>query len=500
MARTVPTEARVWSNQLTMPAELSRQVFLRAALGVAGTAVLGACGSTARSNPATTTAPPPDWQALAGALDGRVWMPTDTGYAAARDVFNSRFDDSTPVAIVAATSVGDVQKAMAFAAENGIEVTARSGGHSYVGASAANATMVVDLRGLPGGISYDAGTGLATVPAAATLNSLQTVLNADGRSIPTGSCPSVGVAGLTLGGGLGSEARLRGLTCDALVSASVVLPTGEVVTASPTDHADLFWALRGGGGASWGVVTRFGFTTYPTTDRDVVTLVFPDESAAQVISDWHGWLTTADRAVWSMVNLTTGADATRCSVILATPAGAGPGLADGLVAAVGTAPTSRSVRTLDHLAFVAYFGGGPDAVRPRSFVAGSDIVAEMTPAAARSIVDAMARWPRALGAATAVVESLDGAIGDLAPDATAFPWRRHAACVQWYTETPQVDSADAWLTEAHAAMGANSTGGYVNYLEASTPAARYFGANLTRLSSVRRTHDPAGVMFSSLRF
>ncbi|KQY10149.1 oxidoreductase [Mycobacterium sp. Root135] len=489
-----------------MTRELPRQVFVRGALGAVATAVLGACGATTASAPAPTPAEPapsgPDWPALAAAVDGAVVLRGDGGYPAAKNVFNSRFAGSTPAAVVTVTSVEDVRAALRFASSNGVAVTARSGGHSYVGASTADATLVVDLRRLPGGVTYDDRTGRVTVSPAADISSIQNALNAFGRSIPTGSCPSVGVAGLTLGGGLGADARRYGLTCDALVSATVVLPGGETVTASPRDDADLFWALRGGG-ADNGVVTSFTFDTFPTTGRDVVTLVFGEDAAARVLVGWHEWLVAADRAVWGMVNLTVGPGRGRCSVVLATPAGDGPARAAGVLATIGVPTVGQTIRTFDHLGVVAYFGGGPDAVRPRAFVAGSDVVTRMTPAAAESIVAATSAWPRAGGAATAVVESLDGAIGDVDPAATAFPWRRHAANVQWYVETPTpelTDAADRWLTAAHAALGDHSAGGYVNYLEPSTPAARYFGPNLPRLAAIRRRCDPHGVMYSSLRF
>ena len=100
--------------------------------------------------------------------------------------------------------------------------------------------MVVDLRELPGRITYDDGSGFATISAAADLDSVLTALAAHGRLIPSGSCPTVGFAGLTLGGGLGSDARQWGLTCDALVSASIVLPSGDAIMATPDDHGDLF--------------------------------------------------------------------------------------------------------------------------------------------------------------------------------------------------------------------------------------------------------------------
>lgn len=482
-----------------MTTELSRHAFVRGALGVAASAVLGSCAAPPASSPPPTppTTPPaaPRW----GELGDLVTLPTDSSYATAKAVFNTRFAGSSPVAVVAARSVADVQKAIGFAASNRLAVTTRSGGHSYVGASTASGTMVLDLRGLPGEITYDDATGLVTVSAAADIASVQSALSPHGRSIPTGSCPSVGLAGLVLGGGLGADARRHGLTCDALASATVVLPSGEVVTASADDDADLFWALRGGG-ANWGVVTSFTFTTFPTTDRDVVTLVFDEEATAGVLVGWQAWLAAADRAIWGMVNVTVGPGAGRCSVVLATPSSAGPRLADDVTAAIGEPATSRSVRTLDHPALVAYFSGGADAVRPRAFVAGSDVVDQMTPTAATAVVAATSAWPRTLVPATAVVESLSGAIQDVTPDASAFPWRRQAANVQWYVETPTaplVDAAEGWLTAAHDAMGPHSAGGYVNYLEASTPAERYFGANLPRLRALRQRYDPGTLMTSS---
>jgi FAD/FMN-containing dehydrogenase len=432
-----------------MTREFSRQAFVRGALGVATAGVLlGSCRQTAAPDSATSSPStgPHDWDVLDDALEGHVVIRSDPDYATAEGLFNARFADSTPAAVVSVKSTGDVQRAVAFAAEHDVKVTVRSGGHSYVGASAANGAMIIDLRQLPGGIVVDEGSGLATISAAAVLDSVQSALNAHGRSIPAGSCPSVGVPGLTLGGGLGADTRKSGLTCDALVSASVVLPSGAAVTAARGDHEELYWALRGGG-ANFGVVTSFTFQTFPTADRDVVSLTFPEEVTAQAITGWHGWLRTANRAIWSIVNVTVA-----------------------------------------------------DAVRPRAFVAGSDIIETMTPTAAESIVAATSAWSRAMGSATAVIESLDGAVSDIASGDTAFPWRHHAACVQWYVETPSqaaVTAADEWVAHAHQAVEANSVGGYVNYVEPGMPAARYFGDNLQRLTAVRQRYDPGAAMYSS---
>jgi FAD/FMN-containing dehydrogenase len=479
---------------------IPRKAFLRAALGASAGVLLGSCRSTATHGP---TASPgvvgaQGWSALAGSIEGQVILPSGADYAAAKKPFNSRFDNSAPAAIVSVKSTEDIRKAVAFAAKNGFKVASRGGGHSYLGASAADGVMVIDLRRLPDGITYDDRGGLATISPAAELDSVQTALAAHGRLIPSGSCPTVGVAGLTLGGGLGSTARQWGLTCDALVSASVVLPSGEAITATPGDHVDLFWALRGGGG-NFGVVTSLTFRTFPTTERDVVTLVFPEGSTEQAILGWSRWLSDADQGIWGMVNVTVGAGSSGCTIVLATPPGDGRARARDISAAIGVPPVSNASRTLDPADFFHYFEGGEQATHPRAFVAGSDIVEEMTPPTAQAIVAATTAWPRDTGSATAVIESLSGAVRNIPPGGTAFPWRRHAACIQWYVETASptlVAAANAWLATAHKTMGANSVGGYVNYVEAGSGAARYFGENLARRNAVRQQYDPSGLMYS----
>ncbi|WP_179476240.1 FAD-binding oxidoreductase [Mycolicibacterium vinylchloridicum] len=479
-----------------MSGEISRQAFLRRALGgLAGAALLTSCRSVTPN--AVSIPGPPDWDALAGQLDGRLIMPSSSGYATAKTVFNSRFSGSTPTAVIAAASVADVQKAVAFASTNQIGISARSGGHSYIGASALDQTMVIDLRGLPGGVDIDAGRGVVTVPPATDLDTVQTELAARGLSVPSGSCPTVGVAGLTLGGGLGSDARRCGLTCDALVSASLVLPDGAMVTASADDRDDVFWALRGGGGGNVGMVTSLTFRTFPATERDVVTMTFPMESAATVMIGWHNWLSAAARDIWGMVNLTVGDGPGRCTVILATPPGTGSSVAGDMLAATGLSASSSRTRTLNRVEFIHYFEGGDAARVPRAFVAGSDIIGEMTSAAADSVVAAMSAWPQSAGSATAVVESLSGAVGDIDPAGSAFPWRRQAASVQWYTEATS-DAASDWLTSAHHAVASASVGGYINYPEIGDPLARYLGPNLQRFNAIRHQYDPAGLMRSGI--
>jgi len=444
--------------------EVSRQTFLRGAIGAlaAGT-VFGSVRATA----APTTS---GWEGLSAAIKGQVIRPENGAqFGSAKQVFNTNYNGASPAAVVTVTSAADVQQAMAFAAAHNLKVAPRSGGHSYVGASTATGAMVLDLRQLPGDINYDAASGQVTVTPATSLYAIHQALAAAGRGIPTGTCPSVGAAGHALGGGLGAQSRHAGLLCDQLTSASVVLPSGQAVTASAASNPDLFWALRGGGGGNFGVTTSLTFATFPTKDVDVVNLNFPPQSFAQVLVGWQNWLRTADRNSWALADSTTDALGTHCRIMATCPAGSGNSVASAL---------------------------NPS---PLGYVGGSDVFTTITPGAAQGIAAAVDAFPRGAGRMLAIMHALDGALATVAPGATAFPWRQQSALVQWYVETSGDPSAATnWLNTAHQAVQPYSVGGYVNYLEANQSPSRYFGPNLSRLGAVRQRYDPGRVMFSTL--
>ncbi|CAM4463494.1 putative FAD-linked oxidoreductase YvdP [Mycobacterium basiliense] len=476
---------------------ISRQTFLRGTVGAVATSAL--FGSV-RARADTVG----DWSGLASAIEGRVLLPSSgASFTSGKQVFNTRYNGSNPAAVIAVASQADVEKAVAFAAANKLKIAPRSGGHSYIGASTAGGAMVIDLRGLPGGVNFDGATGNVTMPAATGLYEVHKALAPAGRTIPTGSCPTVGTAGLTLGGGLGADSRRAGLTCDALKSATVVLPTGQTVTASADEHPDLFWALRGGGGGNFGVTTSMTFTTFPTADADVVRVDFTPSSAAQVLSGWQTWLASADRDTWALMDMSVGSSKANCHVLAVCPAGSGRAVADALKSAAGVQPTGVEIKTLGYMDLVTYLAGGSPTSAPRGFVAGSDVIGNLNPAAAQAIVTAIGKWPPASGQAAAIIDPLSGAVGDVDPSATAFPWRRQAAVVSWYVETPgssQAAAANKWISTAHQTVQQFSVGGYVNYLEANTAPSRYFGSNLSRLTEIRQKYDPDRLMYSGLNF
>lgn len=483
-----------------MDREISRQKFLR---GAAGALAAGALFGAARAG----ADPAGGWASLSSAIGGKVLLPSAGSFVSGKQVFNSLYNSASPAAVVAVSSQSDVEKAVAFAAANKLKVAPRGGGHSYIGASSAPGAMVLDLRGLPGGVRFDGATGLVTVPAATDLYAIHQALASAGRAIPTGSCPTVGVGGLTLGGGMGADSRRAGLTCDALKAATVVLPTGQTVTASAEDHPDLFWALRGGGGGNFGVVTSMTFATFETASSDVVRVDFPPASAAQVLVGWQKWLGSADRNTWGLVDMSVGqaqgASGGNCHVLATCPAGSGSSVADAIKSAVGVQASGGERKTLSHMELVMYLAGGSATSSPRGFVAGSDVIGTLSSGAAQAIVAAIGKWPPVAGRAAAIIDTLGGAVADIDPGASAFPWRRQAAVVQWYVETPgsaQVGTANQWVSTAHQAVQPFSVGGYVNYLEPNMQASRYFGANLARLSAIRQQFDPNQVMYSGLNF
>lgn len=443
---------------------------------------------------------PTGWDALAAAIGGRVLRPGDGGeFGSTKQVFNTVYNGMTPAAVVTVTSAADVQKAMAFAAAHKLKVAPRGGGHSYIGASTANGTMVLDLRQLPGGIRYDAATGQVTVTPATGLYALHEALAAAGRDVPTGICPTVGAAGHALGGGLGPDSRHAGLLSDTLSSATVVLPGGQAVTASDTENPDLLWALRGGGGGNFGVTTSLTFAPFATRDVDVVNLTFPPPAFAQVLLGWQSWLRGADRNSWALADSITDGFGTHCRILATCPVGSGRAVAAALTSAVGTPPTGTEIRTFNHLDLVRHLAGGNLNPAALGYVGGSDVLPNITAAAAQGIAAAVDAFPRSAGRAFVIMHALDGAVAAVAPAATAFPWRRQSALVQWYVETAGDPAAAlGWLAAAHQAVRPYSAGGYVNYLEAGQPAARYFGANLPRLAAVRQKYDPNRVMFSGL--
>src|SRR5829696_2038229 len=199
-----------------------------------------------------------------------------------------RFENIRPAAIVLAATQADVAEAIAFARHFGLEIATRSGGHSVAGRSSTKG-LLIDVTPMH---SVSVAGGVATVGAGNRLGALYDALEQHGVTIPAGCGSSVGIAGLTLGGGIGMLGRKYGLTSDRLLGAEVVLADGRIVRCDEDAEEELFWALRGAGGGNFGVVTSLVFRTVPAPPTTVFHLAWPLAYAARVVEAWQAWAPT----------------------------------------------------------------------------------------------------------------------------------------------------------------------------------------------------------------
>ncbi|WP_148043249.1 FAD-binding oxidoreductase [Flexivirga caeni] len=479
---------------------LTRRSALTSTAGLAATAIAGMSGCSPASALSSSAGRKPttqDWIAFARTVTGPVFLPGTSGYRNSKLVFDTRFDGNAPVAVMGVKRVSDVAQAMRFATKFSLQISPRGGGHSYVGASATNGTFVLDMRALDS-VSYRASDRTVAVGAGATLYDVKAQLAAHGRAIPTGTCPTVGVAGLTLGGGLGVESRAQGLTADRLTAAQLVLPDGRSVLADAHHYSDIFWALRGGGGGNIGMVTSLRFATHAATGKGIFTLTFPGTAAVPVMTGWARWIATAARSRWAGVHVDAiGGGRLHVSILGVTEAGDERAAAASVLRAVGVTPVATSYLRMSYLDSVIYLGGGTTSSR-QGFTAGSDVLAKLDTNTATAIRAAVIARSAAGGPGSALLDPLTGAVTGPATSATAFPWRGHVASVQWYAGGTGYTSALHWLADAHRRVAHFSSGGYVNYLETGMPAKRYYATNLPRLAQIRAHYDPARRLHSGI--
>ena len=504
--------------------QLSRRQFLRD-LGIgAAAATLAACSGPGKRSASGSTAPPPsgppppgpapsppaspgppDWAALRSRLRGTLTLPGDPGYAAAARGYNPLFDANQPAAVAACAGPSDVQACLAAASAARIPVAARSGGHSYAGFSAPPGGLVVDLAPMAAIDLHPDGT--ATVGAGARLIDVYNVLGTAGRCLPGGSCPTVGIAGLTLGGGVGVLTRQLGLTIDHLVSAAAVTPDGVQRTASAGSEPDLFWALRGGGGGNGAVVTSFTFSTVPAPTLAVSSTSYPAGSAGAVLGGWLAWIRQAPASIWSNCIVSAGSPPTvRVNATSTDPAAGLTSALGDLTRRTGTAAAHQSVTSMGYLPAMLYFAGcaqmaachlagsGAGTLGRETFVAASRVIA--TPPADPGSVVALLAGRTGIDL---IVDALGGAVAQVAPGDTAFAHRSAAATVQIYAGTtvaaaPSARQAVAAVRDGLAPLV--GPGAYVNYIDPGLAGWQdaYYGANLARLQSVVRRYDPDGVL------
>ncbi len=492
-------------------------------LGVAGATLSGCASATPAPSPTTSVARRPasdlDWRRLAHSLKGTLVRPGDARYAQSRLLYDVAVAPSRPEGIAYCASNDDVARCLAFAREHVIAVAARSGGHSYAGYSSNNG-LVIDVSPLAR-VRVDDSSSTVAVGAGTRLIDFYNGLAQHGRLVPAGSCPSVGVAGLTLGGGVGVLARRYGLTCDNLVETTTVLADSTVLTVNDATHPELLWAQRGGGGGNFGVTTQLTYRTYDVPPLALFSLHFDWAAARDVLMAWMSWVPQQSDDLWANCLLeSAGTDGLGVSVsgVWCGSASSLDRLLDSFVAVTGATPTSRFVGGDDYLAAMAIEAGcsslsiaachlsgeGAGVLSRAAFHAKSSFVVAPWSAArvenALSSLEELAGRAPDLGAAIAF-DALGGAVSRVGPDETAYAHRSAIADIQathsWstYSASSQIAAGDGWLRELAQRVFEPADGAYVNYIDPTLDGwlEAYYGDHVARLSRVKGWADPDDV-------
>jgi FAD/FMN-containing dehydrogenase len=425
---------------------LDRRRFLIGATSAALTVAAG-CGSGAPHHPtsASTTTARTVSKVPAGSLQqairGHVFERGAPGFAAAAQLYNPRFDGVLPTAVVRPVDAVDARNAIRFTVARGVPVRARSGGHSYAGYSTLSDGVVLDLR-LLNTITVNTSARTATVGAGAQLIDVSAALARAGATLPAGSCPSVGISGVTLGGGFGLAGRHFGLTADNLVGAQIVGADGALKSVNASTDPDHLWALKGGGGGNFGIVTEFTFTIHPLpSSAAYINVAWPWSSADEAIAAWQSWAPHMTDRATTILHLNSGASPsiTANGQYLGS-ASALPSLLAPLLGVPGAQVTSQvdmaylPLQLLlagcagKPLAACHTVGTAPHGTLPRNtFNAKSDYVSRPLPHAGRA---AMIAAVEASGSGSLLCDSYGGAVNRVAPTATAFVHRQELFCIQ----------------------------------------------------------------------
>ncbi|KUJ65366.1 hypothetical protein ACZ90_49455 [Streptomyces albus subsp. albus] len=462
-----------------------------------------------------------DWSALGRGLRGRLIRPGDADYGTARQLYNTRFDRLRPAAVAYIANSSDITECLAFARRHGVPVSIRNGGHSYAGWSSGTGHLVVDVSALK---SIRTTSGGATIGAGAKLIDVYTQLGAHGVTVPGGSCPTVGISGLTLGGGHGVVSRAYGLTSDNLTGARIITADGKTLDVSKDREAELFWALRGAGAGNFGVVTELRFRTHPAAAGVTAYMTWPWAKAAALIRSWQEWGPSRPDEIWSALHLSAAPGRTpTVSVSCFSLGGYGDlqNAVDNLADRAGGPGPARSVslRRRGYLEAMRMYAGcstasttqchlpgktpgrSSDGVLGReTYAARSDFFdRSLSEAGIRTLLGQVERYGRRTGGGGAVavaLTALGGAVNRVSPQATAFVHRRSRFLAQYTASWAAGGSGSAqsaWLDGAHTAMRRHASGrAYQNYTDAGLKDWRsaYYGDAAGRLGTLKKRYDP----------
>ena len=433
---------------------------------------------------------------------GELIAPGDDRYDAARAVWNAAID-RRPSLIARAHSTADVAAVIRHTRDSGTQLTIRGGGHSTPGLAVADGALMLDLSSMKA-VTVDPVVGVADAAAGLTWAELDAATHDKGLATTGAAIGSAGIAGMTLGGGIGRLDRLAGLSCDNLLEAEVVTADGRVLTANPSEHPDLFWALRGGGG-NFGVVTSLSYRLRPVTHAFGGLLGYPFEHAAQVLHafaefatdapDWLALYAVLLAAPPPLPSIPEGMRGQPMAALLAFSFGAADDHPERTVASLKALLPPPAVDGTHPMSYLQTQQMG-EGLAPRGMhhYDTAEWLNVLDGTAIDALVSAAARAtsPRS----TVILKRMGGRTARVPADETAF-WYRQAAYnlnvhAEWTSGPPDAHRAWAKATR-RAAAHASAGGGYVNFTaedEGPDRVRAAYGGNYERLTQVKAAYDP----------
>jgi FAD/FMN-containing dehydrogenase len=439
---------------------------------------------------------------LRSQLSGSIVVPSDASYEATRKVWNAAVSNR-PAIIAFCETTADVQEAVLFARHHELSLSVRGGGHDWTGRAVRPNGLVVDLSRIRHAV-VDAKAQIATVGGGAKLREIAHAAEAHGLVAAIGNCGAVGIGGLTLGGGYGPLNGLYGLAADNLIAAEVVLADGRCVIADRDHNADLFWALRGGGG-NFGVVTSLRIRLHETHHMLAGPLAYAWGDANRVLCRYSGFVATAPDGLSIPVSTMPGPDGTPTLLLLPLWSGDRDrgerimrdvrALAPSQMAQVGPMRYSELLAGFD--ASLDAMSGCHWEARTRSLPTPlSDAAIETITSAVNGKTSpySMVNWHHFHGAGTRV-----------APDATAFGLREEHFMIEifagWRPGGDDGSRHKQWAEDLSQALSALALpASYPNYLTQSEreQVAHAYGGNGDRLKTLKRQYDPDNVFTSAV--
>jgi hypothetical protein len=448
-------------------------------------------------------------KALEAAIEGTVVLAGSPGYEHLREPAWAQFEDIRPQAVVVCTTPTDVAETIVFARRVALETVPRCGGHCFAGRSSTRG-ILIELSPIRSVAVVD---GTATVGAGAVLGDILEQLNSLRLTIVAGACPSVGIAGLTLGGGLGVLGRRYGLTSDQLDGAQVVLADGRLVNCDESGDADLFWALRGAGGGQFGIVTSFQFRTVPAHDLTCFRLAWPYTRAASAIEAWQTWAPDAPDELAASLLLNAPANreppvVTLFGSMLGTESETAS-ILDRFLVRLGNDPASSMFGQMPYLTAKHFLAEHAPGAEPRIGVS------ELPPSAMLSKSEFFRR-PLTADVIAALLDAFQasrdsghareldftpwgGAYNRVRPEATAFAHRserfllKHATVLDADASLRDRNAARDWLAKSWSLVqGCGSGHVFPNFPDPDLAdwERAYHGSNYERLTRVKARYDP----------